>query len=214
VLTGNAQSIWFLEGGVNSSNYYSRVSGQKYYSGEKWGGRFGIGLDVRISNHLYVLPGFHFMMNGYNQNTAKGDLTYSINTLEVPFNLVYKMDKPKGNRLIVGIGPYVALNMFGQRKYTPMDSSEYTWQLNIGTDARDDMRMFDVGLGVLGGYEFEKGLFFRIYYQIGLNNMSQIQDEYNYLKSKASGITIGYNIGAKKAYRKEWRGVRKNGIVM
>ena len=204
-----------LEAGLVSSGYYGKSGGLGLYAADKWGGRFGAGFDTKISNHVSAQAGGVFIMNGYNQNTAKGDLTFALNTFEVPLNFIYKLDKPLGNRLFIGIGPYIAINMFGKKTYKPLDSTAYSWQINAGSDTRDDIKLFDFGAGVQAGYEFEKGLFFRVFYQTSLINMNTNGNDNNILKNKNSGVSIGYLFNSKK--RKALMGTsgfRNNGLEM
>ncbi len=211
-----AQTKASIEVGLISSGYTGKTAGKMIYTADKWGGRFGLGFDSKVSKHVFIQTGLQYVMNGYLQNTTKGDLNYSVNTLQIPLNVVYKTEKLTGGVLFISAGPYFAINMFGTKKYSPADSTEYTQQINVGTDPRDDIKYFDLGLGINAGYEFKSGFFARVHYQAGLANLNQIGDDNNKLKSKNQGVSIGYLVGSNKAKRndRKMRAFRNHGLEM
>ncbi len=188
-----AQKTQFgIEAGAVSSDYFGKDGGQTRYTISKWGARAGFGLDGQVFKHIYLQPAFLFVMNGYKQNSAKGDVDYSINTLEVPFNVVYKLGQNDESRAFMGIGPYLALNLFGSKQYSNAPAPDPSGQINVGTDQRDDIRPFDVGLNIFAGNHFKKGLVVKVFYQVGFSNMSVPGGDDNVLKNKNSGVVIGY----------------------
>ncbi|MBC7553836.1 MAG: PorT family protein [Taibaiella sp.] len=211
-----AQSRFSLEAGLVSSNYFGKSGGLGLYTAEKWGLRTGLGADSRIGNHLSLQYGALYVMNGYRQNTVKGDLDFALSTINIPINLVYKFDKPTGNRLYVGAGPYMGFNMFGEKTYTPIDSAAYSWQVDVGDDPRDDIKLFDLGIGLTAGYELKKGWFFHFFYQTGILNMSTNGDSKNILNNKNSGISVGYlfGTGRQRKNNNSAGGFRNNGLEM
>ena len=215
-LGATAQTKISIEAGIMSSGYTGKSAGKMIYTADKWGGRFGLGFDSKINKRIYIQTGLLYIMNGYLQNTTKGDLNWSVNTLQIPMNVVYKTDRLGGDRIFVSAGPYFAINLSGTKKYSPFDSTSFTQTLNAGNDARDDIKYFDLGLGANVGYEFKNGFFARIHYQFGLANLNQIGDENNKLKNKNQGIAIGYLLGSNKAKRMErkYKAVRRSGLEM
>lgn len=216
VTTIRAQTKIGFEAAIISSGYSGKILGQNTYTADKWGGRFGIDFDSKINTHIYIQTGLLYVMNGYMANSSKGDLSYSLNTLQIPLNVIYKSEKQGSHRMFIGIGPYFGINLFGTRKYSPADSTAFSHQLNVGLDPRDDIRYFDFGFGFTGGYELKSGLFVRVHYQIGLANQSELNDADNILKNKNSGIAIGYFIGNDKEKRAERRNraFRNHGLEM
>ncbi len=215
-ITLKAQTKLSIEAGLLSSGYTGKSGGKMIYTADKWGGRFGVGFDSKVSKRIYMQTGLLYVMNGYLQNTTKGDLNWSVNTLEIPLNVVYKTDRLGGDRIFVSAGPYFGVNLSGTKKYSPFDSTSYTQTLNAGNDPRDDIKYFDMGLGANVGYEFKKGLFVRLHYQVGLANLNQVGDENNKLKNKNQGISIGYLLGSNKAKRddRKMRAFRNHGLEM
>jgi hypothetical protein len=210
------QTKFGIEAGAVSSGYAVKKGGQRIFTADKLGGAFGLGFDSKIKNHVYIQTALLYVMNGYLQNTAKGDLTFSVNTLELPLTLIYKTEKGIGNRMFFGGGPYLGINLFGDKKYSPADSTEFFVKTNIGNNQSDSLKYFDYGLRLVGGYELKNGFFIRVHYQQGFANQSAINDDKNLLRNKSTGISVGYLIGTskeKKAERRN-RAFRSHGLEM
>ncbi len=198
VFTCRAQVEFGLEGGLVSSAYNGKAGWQTRYTLPKWGARVGVIADGILTKHLYLQPELLFVMNGYKQQTIKGDADYQINTIEVPVNVAYKLGVPGENTLFFGLGPYAAINLFGTKKFTNVAGSDPSGAINIGSDERDDIRMFDVGLGCFAGNQFKKGLFIRFFYQAGFANLSPTGDSDNRLRNRNSGVVVGYFFKSRK----------------
>ena len=193
----NAQIRFALEPGLNISNY----SVQKWAetSGVNIGTRPGGMVDIGLNNHWSVQPGIFYVMNGFRQAyyytnplPGKVDLKIDINTIEIPINVMYAFGSAGDNRLFVGAGPYLGINIGG--KVTATDMGVKTSQsLAIGSSPTDGLKRIDVGAGVNAGYEFKFGLFVSARYQMGFVNLQPFTGSGGYdIHASSYGISVGY----------------------
>ena len=153
--------------------------------------RLGAIWDNRISNNFYFQPAFLFVMNGCKESIpgALGQ-TLSVNTIEIPLNFTYKTGKPGENRVFFGLGPYIGANLSAKVKF---DDGSGTQTLNIGSDkSTDDIKRFDVGIGLCVGDQLSNGFFVSAHYQAGFTNLYTITDGGASLRNYNMGLTVGY----------------------
>lgn len=189
--------------GFNASGYsFDNTAG--LITKDRLGLRVGAMADIMIHENLYVQPEGFFVMTGYRwmfsskvPNTVKG-YTYNVNTVQIPVNVTWKFFHPNQSRLFLSAGPYFGVNFGGTFKVDTVTNnggeSTSTYLIAIGEDATEpQIKRFDFGFGLSGGYEYYNGLFIRIFYQRGLLDMRPYNttvmphsNTYNY------GFTIGY----------------------
>lgn len=155
----------------------------------KAGAALGAVIDFSLTDNLTLQPGLFYMMNGASMTGG----SISVNTIQIPINVIYLLGDEGDNRFFFGAGPYLGYNIGGNIKPSGGSSTS----LNIGSDKlKDDIKAMDFGLGVNVGYLLASGLFFRAHYQTGLAELSP-QDGGS-IKTSGIGVTAGYYFGAKK----------------
>jgi hypothetical protein len=140
-------------------------------------------------------------MNGFKYSAFGIELKEHVSTIQIPINLQYKFGDPGDNRIFIGIGPFVGLNVGGKVEAStnflgiPFSFNE---SLRIGSDSTDHIRRFDAGFGLNAGYQLSGGVYFRAAFQLGLINLRPNGDENNFQRSSHFGISVGYLFGEKE----------------
>lgn len=206
--------------GVNTSNIsgthkYNNVSGIQTTS---WEAGFSAGaiVDIRMANHIYVQPGFYYMLNRSSYTTSieisgingesipvdiarhsNGELTTSWFQIPVLFSYRWNFSFVE---LQGDFGPYFALGLSGKAKEEIRSfSGDITnTSATIETDAfgngSSDLFYnkdwgFKMGIGGL----FAKHYYVGIHYQIGARNLAQDKTSISKSHRYAWDFTIGYN---------------------
>jgi hypothetical protein len=190
-VAANAQISLGPEVGFVESNYKGQSMGNTDNTSVKLGFDIGGVVSIRMVGGLFIQPGLLYVRNGAEFPNGAGSM--SINTLEVPVNLLYKFAKPGRDGLFVGLGPYIARNLSGVNKQTDPIYGNSTSSVAIGTDPNTDaMKPFDLGLGFNAGYGLMHGFFVCIHYQVGLVNLTPGGNAQNTLQSMNFGMSAGY----------------------
>jgi Outer membrane protein beta-barrel domain len=151
-----------------------------------------------LSDNVYLQPGIFYVMNGFKYSADDIEFTERVSTIQIPINLQYKFGDPGGNRVFIGISPFLGYNLSGKLEAsanfsgTPVSSSQ---SLRIGSDSSNNIRRFDAGVGFNAGYEFSNGVFFRAAYQVGVLDLRPMGDPNNFQRSSHFGITAGFLFG-------------------
>lgn len=196
-----------IEAGFNFANMDVQYDGNVNTYSFKTGIRFGFVIDAPLASHLYLQPGLFYAGNGtivtYNDGTYSGSSNATINTLELPVNLLYKLGDPGGNRFFFGAGPYIGYNVSAKSVDVTTDLSTGVGQTTTSTfkigsqNGVDDFKAIDFGLGLNVGYQLASGLFFRFRFQRGLSNMSP--NDGTTIHTTSIGLQVGYLFPAKGA---------------
>lgn len=164
------------------------------------GGNFGTFLYIPLTGKLYLQPGLYYMANGGSQTVGTGYVypptittTYNVHSIELPVNLGFRFGHKKSRYLsFIGMGPYIARNLGGTVTFN--DGSTLTDNLVIGSNAGQNFKAFDYGLGLYTSIEWRCGLFLHARYQYGLANLAPHVATMN---SMSDGFTFGYLFGKK-----------------
>lgn len=193
VISANAQLGFGAEVGLNASDYTVKVAGKDKDTKIRFGMRMGGLMDCAITDNLFLQPGLYYVANGYKANFTGGHEEYSINTVEIPVNIMYKIGRLGASRLFVGAGPFIGYNIHGYYKiFSPLYVDSRS-DLRVGGGATDQVNNLDAGLGVNVGYQLAEGLFLRARGQAGFVNMAvPVANENNILRSYSFGISAGY----------------------
>jgi len=195
VVTTKTQGIAFgPEIGLNMADMTLKGSNFTQKTSMKAGLAAGIIVDFGFNNHFYLQPGLFYLMNGCNikQNATPPSSpsgSFSLNTIQLPVNVLYKLNEPGGSRIFFGLGPYVAYNISGTSKYGSTSSA-----ITIG-DATHDTKPLDYGAGINVGYQFAMGVLVRVHYQVGFANLNATSGGTS--TTSALGLTVGYFFGCK-----------------
>ena len=199
ITASSAQRVGW-EIGAASSNYIGTVDGNLVDSKAKLGFRAGADFHFKLARHLTLETDLLFVNNGFKQNTAYGMETVNIQAIQIPFVIEFRSGRDNKHGFFVGGGPFVSYHISGQTKID-LASGYYSVgpnpdKLHFGSGTNQIKRM-DAGLGINGGYEFRDGIFMRLYYQMGVVNLSNANNEL--VISTNAGLSVGYMIPGKKS---------------
>jgi len=192
-VSAKAQLGFGGEVGLNGSKDMVKYKGETQTKEFRYGLRAGGLADIALTDNFYFQPGIYYVANGFKSNFTGGHDEWSINSLEIPMNITYKIGQLGSNRFFVGAGPYIGFNTGGYvLTNEPPQLVNSKRDINIGGKIVDDVRTFDAGLGINAGYQLTAGLFFRARTQFGLINMYPLGNSDNSIRSFSFGITAGY----------------------
>lgn len=181
------------EVGLNLASLGGKSGGNSMSSGMLPGARIGAMVELGLTKSIYLRPGLQFSMMGGKGGDLKvlnNDLTMSINYIQVPINILYKLGKAGDGRFYAGIEPYLGFAIGGKYKLSGNNTD-----LKIGSDAaKDDVKPLDFGAGVKVGYELPMGLYFDAAYLIGLTNNLPGGNSDNKMSNRNISIGVGYFI--------------------
>lgn len=222
--SANAQFRLGPEVGVNlgmqNQSIKAGSSTENRNSTLKVGTIVGLNLDISVLSRCYIQTGLFYVYNNikfknevdftpFGLGNPKQEINDDIHTFRVPLYIMYKSGFDGFGRFIAGIGPYVGYTFIANRDIsTPTlvynsngeavsfynDKSNY--ELELGNDPlKDEMRKWDYGVNACIGFESNVGMFFRGYFNYGLQNLTPGGSADNKLKNWGTGVTVGFNIG-------------------
>lgn len=181
---------------------------KKNYSG-KTGGHFGFIADLPFSekSNFYFQPGIIFYNKGRKflqvQDTAVSQVlqiksSEAINYIDMPFNLVYKINLGRNAKFIIGAGPYLSFFYNGKLK-TETISKQGDYSLEENNDpgvgnGPGKYTTIDYGANGLAGFEFGR-VFLTANYSRGLNDFYEAVGYKGSFKHEIMGATLGIFLG-------------------
>lgn len=122
----------------------------------------------------------------------------SLDYIEMPVNVVYKVSLPFG-KLVFGGGPYIAYGIEGRYKYvlsqngTPVANN--TKRVHFTNDygsssATINMRPWDAGLNALVSLEFKSNIIVGANYSLGGWNVNRVDN--GEIKNQYVGVSVGF----------------------
>jgi hypothetical protein len=197
-----SQTINFgIKAGVNLSTLPQ--SGLPYQVDNKnlTGYHAGIIADLGFQN-FSIQPALFFITKGSSYpgivanntgNTAKVTTTIKLNYLELPVNLLYKLQATPGVKVYFGGGPYLGYGLSGTWKYPnptgPIGSYSYK-SMSFGTDTLRDYKNPDYGFNFITGVELKKRFTIDLNYSLGLGNIGW--DQVAKIRNRSMGLSVGY----------------------
>ncbi len=181
----------------------------KLSTGSITGTEIGGILDIGISKHLYFQSGLFFSVKGaaksfgYNSGDTmveNVDQKFHIHYLELPVNVIFKINTQGQGRIFFGLGASIAYTIGGTNQLhdyghypnsAPFDSSA-----NVQIQGGRDVSKLDIGLNLMAGYEFNRGLYLRAFYYYGFTDISTYGDES--AKNLSYGLSVGYFVSKKR----------------
>lgn len=201
-----AQSPKFgLNAGISLANMNYKAGDEKENADSHIGLNIGFVIDLPIGSNFSIQPGLNFIQKGVKEKETDGnftaELTSRINYLEVPLNLIYKAPLKKGH-LFFGAGPSAAYALNGKAvyKYTDTDMNETETEeekFQFGNKDDDDLKPFDLGINIMGGFQLKSGVFIAINYNRSINNLLPGNPENETLRNNYFGFKIGCMFGKK-----------------
>jgi len=175
-------------------------------------GKVGGVIDLPLSKHVYFQAGLSLSRRGavksfsYYKNDSFNESvhqTLNINYLDLPVNVLYKSGMQGKGRFIVGLGATASYIIGGRnilQDHQVYNDSMTNTNDNVKISLVNTLHGFDIGVNVTAGYESPTGLFFRLYYTVGVNDIG-IHTETD--KNRMWGIAAGYFFGKGRNINKE-----------
>lgn len=190
----DAEEGYTASGGTEKLNTQSRTF--------VYGGIF-VNIPVVKAADLYLRPQILYTGIGghlaqivdYNGNQLAPDLTYSLNYLDVPVQLLYSPSLPFGKPWI-GAGLYAATIITGKVK-----EGSASDDLSIGDSPNDDIKRMDYGYSLTAGLTFKCHFLIGVDFQHGLTSIvpsSGSGSTRPNTRTSVLGIHLGYEWPAKK----------------
>lgn len=185
-----AQTSYGLKAGVTFAKL-SASGGSITYNSDAATGFYLTGYaDVAVASNFSFQPGISLQNKGGkfkggefidlgDANSATMNLMY----IEVPLNFVYNIPAGSGN-VFLGAGPYGAYGVSVKAKSGNISES--------GSFDEADLKGFDAGLNLLGGYKLANGFLINAGYGLGLMNIAKDTDGEGSLKNKVFSVGIGF----------------------
>ena len=195
-----AQTLSYgIKAGVNFSEITSSGSGASVSSQNLTGFHAGVIVDLGLGA-FSLQPGLFYTTKG-GKNTATetefgftgtGSSKTTLNYLELPVNLLYKIPAIDG-KIFLGAGPYIGYGLSGRLTGTVnipgVPATNIDQKITFGNDD-GDIKNPDYGANFLLGYEFDQGLLVSANYQLGL--ASSPYSDFGKVKSRVLSISVGY----------------------
>jgi hypothetical protein len=185
------------EGSLLFSNYSIRSGGQSVSTTAVFGAGLGCIFSIPLTRDLNLQPAIDYVLNGLKYSVPYQTIVEKVNTLQVPIEVIYKFGKPNGDRLYLGLGPYMARNLSGSDNASGYGGG--TTNLNIGTGDNDDLKPFDFGISADFGFQPSSGIFLHLHYQRGFTSLTPQGGTENTRFSTNYGVAIGYLFGNRQA---------------
>ncbi len=178
--------------GLNFATISFTSEGKNYNPRISTGINFGGSLDLPLAKNLYFQPALIFSAKG---SVYKTDSTqYSISPIyaEVPLIISYSFGW-EAFKITVFAGPYIACGVGGN---TLMSGGQFQ-NLSYGSGVNDDLKRFDIGLSIGGGFNI-KGFIICARYGSSLTNISPEAKVNTEMKNKVIGVTLISPFGERK----------------
>lgn len=203
-----ARISYVVKGGLNLSNMLIKDDDgtRREDMKNKIGFHFGITSVFPISKTVDFETGLLLSTKGFRISDKKinNGITYedkgSVNLLYIDIPLTAKTYYNIGASRIYGVfGPYLGVGLSGKSKSesisingTESDEQDVNW----GSGVSDDIKRLDFGLTVGAGMEINSVLI-GLSYNLGLANISGVNDNVQKINNKVLGLSIGYKFKRK-----------------
>ncbi len=186
---GHAQQLQIgVETGLSvalTQENFQLYNGSSTIKKYRLGGRFGIPVELRLSDKFKLNSGFFYEMKGnvnYPLNafsTEHQTMTISYSTIGLPVCITYMRSEPDKNNFFIGIGPYVAYGIVGKVRYYDVVGNAVEQKASWGTTpGKSDIKPLDLGVQMQAGIFLKNGLICRFVLQRGLNDMAVSKEVY------------------------------------
>ncbi|MER3499537.1 MAG: hypothetical protein C4308_13380, partial [Chitinophagaceae bacterium] len=197
------------------------------------GFHFGFIADLKLGEFpLHFQPGVIYYNKGrkysgvWDTTIVEVDTVYTtvytdirrqfLNYIDIPLNIVYKLNAGKRAKFMLGAGPYLSFFYNGKEKREQntlnVDNSfisEETKDLPVG-NKRGQYKTFDYGINALAGIEIGR-VFLTLNYNRGLGEFFSPKDYESNLKHQVVGGTLGIFIGRPVEAEKKIKDKDKDG---
>ena len=193
-LVSQAQFKLGIKAGINDNDQRIRVTEGSIYGGDKFKGyHAGLIGDLNLGSNFYLQPQLLFTRKGavHLSSTGAKDIKIKMNYLEIPVNVLYKIDVPFG-KVFGGTGVTFSYAVGGKEEQDGVTKKLYS---NTGNTWRRE----DLSLNFTAGVEFNNGLF------VSANSQKGLMDVYKAgagIRNKSMSVSVGYIIDWNKFKRK------------
>jgi len=198
IFAQDGQKIAFgVQGGLNLQNMSAKdTDGNEVENSLLPGFHAGVNVIIPIAPDFYFQPVLQFSQKGTKTEESPEPVTFRVNYLELPLNLLYRGRLGQGY-VLLGFGPYVGYGITGKAT-TGDEEMDIEFQNTIETgDPHSSayMKALDAGAGIYAGYETALGLYFQLNTQYGLLNISPEDQRFSDDQSRANNVGFGLSLG-------------------
>jgi hypothetical protein len=194
-LLSQAQFKVGFKAGASQDNQRINVKEGSIFGSDNYKGyHVGIAGDLALGRNWYLQPQLLFSRKGatHLSSTGAGDIKVRMSYVEVPVNILYKLDLPFG-KVFGGTGAAFSYAVGGKEQ-----QGGVTRKLYNGTVR--DWKRGDVSLTFTAGLEFNSGFFASVNSQKGLMDIHRTDGVS--VKNKSMSVSVGYLLDWKKMRRK------------
>jgi hypothetical protein len=179
-----------ITGGITSSNIYGKIGGLDTRGDSRTGFTVGMILDVPVGKtKITFQPGLHYLQKGeYTKKTSSEKDAVALRYAEFQFNFIKYSGK--SNRIFLGIGPTLGLNL-PSKKVVITDNSRTETSLTFGKLSSNDYIGADWGANGVIGVRFKNNLYFAVNYTLGIRNQIPVPSGDDHLRNGCLGIRLG-----------------------
>lgn len=198
----NAQNF-VLKAGLNLANLLDKDDSDTYSNDFKMNPGFHVGATILVpfSEAVSLETGLVLMTRGMKISEESGGFKLTANAnlmyLDIPILVKGAYSLSDNTKMYGAIGPYIGIGLSGKAKATIDDgttSSSSEEDIKWGNDENtDNLKRLDFGLSFGAGVEISSFLV-GVSYDLGLSNISTIQDGGTTIKNRVLKFSLGYLI--------------------
>lgn len=191
-----AQTTFGIKAGVSLNGYTGFNNNQTTQVGAHVTGF----VDVPVSTYLSIQPGLSWQQKGTKYPSYLSDIrvntviTRTVNSLEVPVNLVAHLPLENSDEIFFGLGPYIGYNINGQDRSRGITGyGVQTWEIDFNGEsatANRNMNRLEGGANFLAGYQLKMGILVSAQYGWGMSQL--IPDDDETVSNKTWSFSVGY----------------------
>ncbi len=213
----NAQAQFGIKGGLSMSDVKYDISGTKGNFGSKTGMHIGMTYGFQMGDQFVIEPGLLYVQKGYESESDGGGVFYptktttKLNYLEIPLLFKYNINiggsrgrGPK-NSIFIAAGPYTSFGVGGNYRHEIDTGGTEKWieesGIKYGSDDSSDIKSLDFGIQAGIGFQMASGIIIGASYDLGLSNITPVEDLGIDQKNTAILVSLGYQMQGKKRGR-------------
>lgn len=175
-ITISAQVTWNFKGGVGIATCWGDVSGLESH----FVGKLGVGIEKPLSSNWSLMPSLEIAWKGAEYDDGFESEVLDLFYAQIPIVAAYRFNLNDSWNLTLKAGPYFALGIYGNDKYSYGDYNEGVDIFSVG-----GVNRFDAGLDA--GIDFECHR-----YVFGVEGEIGFLDMIDSIKNLAFYLTVGY----------------------